>query len=90
MESFRKEIIAIAKQHGASHLRIFGSVAKGLEGPKSDLDLLVKLAPGSTLLDIVAIKQDLEKLLGCKVDVLTEASLSPYLRDEILKTAVNL
>ena len=56
----------------------------------SDLDLLVEMEPGRTLLDLVAIKQDLEELLGCKVDVVTEAAISPYLRDKVLHEAVHL
>ena len=86
----RREILCIAAEHGASEVRIFGSVARGEIGPGSDVDVLVKLEPGRNLLDIVAIKQDLEDLLGCKVDVVTEAAISPYLREKILKEAVNL
>jgi hypothetical protein len=48
------------------------------------------MEPGSSLLDIVAIKQDLEDLLGCKVDVVTESSLSPYMREDVLKEAISL
>ena len=56
----------------------------------SDLDLLVEMEPGRSLLDLVAIKQDLEELLGCKVDVVTEAAVSPYLRERVLNEAVLL
>ena len=69
---------------------IFGSVAKGKECPESDLDILVDLEPGRTLLDLVAVKQDLEDLLGCKVDVVTEAAVSPYIRENVLREAVSL
>ena len=54
------------------------------------IDFLVEMEPGSSLLDIVALKQDLEDLLAWKVDVVTEAAISPYFRDEILREAVNL
>lgn len=84
------QILSIALSHGAARVRLFGSVARGEQTDASDLDLLVKMRPGATLLDIVAIKQDLEDLLGIGVDVVTEDSLSPYLREDILKEAVNL
>lgn len=86
----RSEILRIAAEHGVRNLRIFGSVAKGKECPESDLDILVDLEPGRTLLDLVAVKQDLEDLLGCKVDVVTEAAVSPYIRENVLREAVSL
>ena len=86
----REQILRIAAAHGALNLRVFGSVSRGEASEKSDLDILVNLEPGRTLLDIVAIKQDLEDLLGCKVDVVTEDAVSPYIREQILKEAVSL
>ena len=86
----REMILAIAKDHGALSVRIFGSYARGEEQPPSDIDLLVEMEPGRSLLDIVAIKQEVEDLLGKKVDVVTKAALSPYLRDEVLQEAVVL
>ena len=86
----RKEILRIAQAHGASNVRVFGSVARGEEGPESDLDLLVEMKPGSSLLDLVSLWQDLEDLLGHKVDVITEGGISPYLRDRIHAEAVPL
>lgn len=86
----RDEILRIAAAHGAKNLRVFGSVSRGEATEKSDVDLLIKLEPGRSLLDIVAIKQDLEDLLGCKVDVVTEDAVSPYIRDQILKEAISL
>ena len=80
----------MAQSHGAQSVRIFGSVAKGSARPDSDLDLLVQLAPGYSLLDIVAIKQDLEDLLDGDVDVVTEAALSPYMREQVLREATTL
>jgi uncharacterized protein len=81
----REEICRIAASHGATDIRLFGSQARGEAGTASDLDFLVKLAPGRTLLDLVAIKQDLEDLLCRPVDVVTEESLSPYIRPQVLK-----
>ncbi len=86
----RKAILDIAKRYGAINVRLFGSMARGTSTENSDVDLLVNMEPGSSLLDIISIKQDLEDLLGKKVDVVTENSISPYMKDEILKDAVNL
>lgn len=86
----RDEILRITAAHGARNLRVFGSVSRGDANDKSDIDLLINLEPGRTLLDIVAIKQDLEDLLGCKVDVVTEDAVSPYIREQILKNAISL
>ena len=81
-------IRAIASRHGATRVRAFGSVARGESSQNSDLDLLVDLEPGRSLLDLIAIKQDLEDLMGRRVDVVTENSLSPYIRDSVLKEAI--
>ena len=71
-------------------MRVFGSLARGEAGPDSDIDILVELDPSRSLLDIIAIKQDLEDLMGCKVDVVTEVAISPYIRDQVLKEAISL
>jgi len=86
----RADILAVAARHGARRVRVFGSRARGQGGQASDLDLLVELEPQGTLLDLIAIKQDLEDRLACRVDVLTEAALSPYLRQKVLDEAVAL
>ena len=86
----REQIQRIAARHGAMSLRVFGSVARGDARPDSDVDLLVEMERGRTLLDVVAIKQDVEDLLGRKVDVVTQAAVSPYMRESVLKEAVSL
>jgi predicted nucleotidyltransferase len=86
----RQEILRLAQAHGASNVRVFGSVARGEEGPESDLDLLVEMKPECSLLDLISLWQDLEDLLGHKVDVITEGGISPYLRDHIHAEAVPL
>lgn len=86
----RSRILEIAKSHGAFNIRLFGSVVKGTSKENSDVNLLVAMEPGSSLLDIIAIKQDLEDALGNRVDVVTENSLSPYIKDKILREAINL
>ena len=90
LQQKRRQVLEIAEGHGARNVRLFGSVARGETTATSDLDLLIEMEPGRSLLDIVAIKQDLEELLGCKVDVITEAAISPYLRDKVLHEAVRL
>jgi len=86
----RAEILRVARMHGAQHVRVFGSRARGHARPDSDLDLLIDLEPGRDLLDLVAIKQDLEDLLGLHVDVVSSAGLSPYLRESLIRGAVPL
>jgi len=90
LQQKREEVPKLAHQHGASRVRVFGSVAKGEDTEDSDLDLLVEMEPERSLLDIVAIKQNLEDLLGCRVHVVTEAAVSPYLRERVLNEAVHL
>jgi len=90
LQQKRRQILEIAEGHGARNVRLFGSVARGEATETSDLDLLIEMEPGRGLLDIVAVKQDLEELLGCKVDVVTEAAISPYLRDKVLHEAIRL
>lgn len=86
----RKEILRIAGIYGAQNVRLFGSFAKGTATESSDIDILVEMEPGRSLLDLVAIKQDLEDLLGRQVHIVTAPALSPYLRDEVLNEAVTL
>ena len=86
----KNDIRKIGKEHGARNVRLFGSFAKGAASESSDVDILVELKEGRTLLDLVAIKQDLEDLLGRPVHVVTASSLGPYFRDDILKEAVPL
>jgi len=88
--SQRDEILRIAAEHGARDLRVFGSVVRGEAQDASDLDVLVNLDEDRSLLDRVALKQDLEDLLGCEVDVVTEGAVHRLLRDRILAEAVPL
>lgn len=90
LKNKRDEIIKIAASHGARNLRLFGSHARGEATSNSDIDLLINLEPGRSLLDIIAVKQDLEDLLGCAVDVVTEDAVSPHIRDQVLQDAVSL
>ena len=80
-------VLALARRHGASNLRIYGSIAKGQEHNGSDLDLLVDLAADQTLLGLIRLRQELEDLLGCPVDVTEAETLHPLIRSEILAQA---
>ena len=86
----RDAILCLAREHGAHNVRIFGSAARGDNTTDSDLDVLVEMEEGRSLIDHVALKQDLEELLQQEVDVVTEASLHPGLRDRVLREAVPL
>jgi uncharacterized protein len=90
LEENREEIIRIAKEHGATNVRIFGSVARGEAGVESDLDILIDLEPGRSLLDLGGLWSDLNSLLGVKVDVFTEKALKPRIRERAVKKAVPL
>ena len=86
----REEILQIAEKHGARTVRIFGAVARGEADAASDLDLLVEMEPGRSLLDLGGLLMELQDLLGCRVDVVTEKGLRERIRDRVLKEAVAL
>lgn len=86
----RDEILRVAEEHGGRNVRVFGSAARGETGPGSDVDLLVEMTEGRSLLDLVGLSQDLEELLGVPVDVVTDGGVSPHLHDRIYEDAVPL
>ena len=86
----RDEIIRIAKRHGADNVRVFGSVARGEADPESDIDILVDMEPGRSLLDLGGLWSDLNSLLGMQVEVFTENSLKKRVRERALQEAVPL
>ena len=90
LQSKRSQIIQIAARHGAQKVRVFGSVVRGDARPDSDIDFLVDMEGGRSLLDLVQLSQDLEELLHRKVDVLTDGGLSPHLEQHIHAEAVPL
>ena len=83
----KKEILALAAKHGASDIRVFGSVARGEAGADSDVDFLVSLEQGRSLFDLGGLLMDLQSLLHRKVDVVTEKGLHWYIRDRVIKEA---
>ncbi len=86
----REKLMEVSRRHDVSFLGVFGSVAKGEETAGSDVDLLVRFAKRKSLLDLVRIERELSEALGRKVDLLTEASISPHLRERILKEMITL
>lgn len=90
LKSKREAIVACAKRHGAFSIRIFGSISRGEAKQGSDVDFLVHYAPGQSLVDHVALIDELGSLLGVPVDVVSEAALSPLLREQVLREAVPL
>ena len=90
IENKKGEIQTIAERHGARRLRVFGSIARGESGPDSDVDFLVELEEGRSLLDQAALLVDLQDLLGIKVDVVSEGGINPRMRDRIMEEAVPL
>jgi len=84
----REDILCTAAKYGAYNVRVFGSVARGEADKKSDIDLLVDMEPGRSLLDPGGLLTDLEDLLGCNVDVVTEDSLRTHIKERVLKEAV--
>ncbi len=85
-----QKLAQICERNDIELLRLFGSVARGEDTEDSDLDLLVRFARRKSLLDLVRIERELSKELGRRVDLVTEASLSPYLRDRVINSAVVL
>ena len=83
----RSEILALAAARGASHVRVFGSAARGEDHDGSDLDLLVDLPVGTSLLTVIDLQQALADTLGVSVDLCTERELHPALKQQILAQA---
>lgn len=86
----REQILRLARGHGARNVRVFGSAARGDARPDSDVDLLVDLDSGRSLLDLGGLLVDLEALLGRSVDLVTERGLRERIRDRVLREAVPL
>ena len=90
LEEKREEVLRICAKYGARNVRVFGSVARGEAADTSDIDLLVELEPGRSLLDLGGLQYELERVLGHRVDVVTERGLKERVRFRVLKEAVPL
>ena len=90
IETHRNELLALARRRGVTGIRVFGSMSRGDVNDKSDVDLLVTLAPGTSALALGGLLMDAQELLGRRVDVVTEASLHPALRERVVASAVPL
>jgi predicted nucleotidyltransferase len=89
-EGLREKLIPVLKEHGVTHAAVFGSLAKGLVHERSDLDILVEFDGDRTLLDLVALRLDLQKALGRDADVLTCRSIHPRIREQVLRESVSI
>ncbi len=85
MNKIIDKLVSILKKHGAKKIEIFGSYARGEHTKRSDLDIIVEFEKRKSLLELVGIEQELEDTLNMKVDLLTKASISPYLIKRIEK-----
>lgn len=83
LRSKKAEILALAARHGATNVRVFGSVARGEDRATSGIDILVDMQDDRSLLDLVGLKQDIDALVGRQVDVLIEESISRHLGNRI-------
>lgn len=86
----REAIFQIAAKHGARNIRVFGSVARGEADDRSDIDILVEMEKGRSLLDLAGLWRELNDLLGIRVDVVTEKGLRDSIREQVLGEAVPL
>jgi len=90
LEDIKKKIVPVLRKHGVIRAGIFGSVARGEADRKSDVDILVELPEGKSLLDLVVLEKEIERKLGRKVDLLTYKSIHPLLRERILGEEVRI
>ncbi|GIW60667.1 MAG: nucleotidyltransferase [Patescibacteria group bacterium] len=86
----REEILRLCAKYGARNVGIFGSIARGTEDEQSDIDLIVEFEPGRSLLDHAGLWLELQELLGCKVDVVSERGIKARIRERVLREAMPL
>jgi len=90
LKTKRTEILRIAEKYGGRNVRVFGSVARGEEGKHSDIDLLVELESGRSLMDHAAMLMELQETLGYHVDVISDRGIKPRIRNIVLREAIPL
>ena len=89
-EDIYNKLTKLLRDRGAIKIAVFGSYIKGKEHPDSDIDVIVEFSERKSLLDLIGIEQEISELLGIKVDLLTEKSISPYLIDHVKQEMVVL
>jgi len=90
IEQQREAILAIAERHGVTDVRVFGSMVRGTADEESDVDLLVRPLPGTSLFDLGGLVMDAQELLGRSVDVVSERALHPAMREQVLRESLRL
>ncbi|MGH7663917.1 MAG: nucleotidyltransferase family protein [Gemmatimonadaceae bacterium] len=90
LQEHRSQVLRLAAKYGAIDVRVFGSVARGEADDASDIDFLVQMSPGRSLFDLGGLLMDLQDLLRCRVDIVTERGLRPRMRAQVLREAVPL
>lgn len=90
LKSKREDILRLAAKHGAYNVRVFGSVARGEADAESDVDFLVEMEPGRSLFDLGGLLMELQDLLDCPVDIVTDKGLRNRIRERVLTEAVPL
>lgn len=90
LQAKRGDLLEIASHHGVTSIRVFGSVARGEDSPESDVDLLITTGPEVSSWFPAGLILDLERLLGRRIDVVTETGLNPRLRESVLSEAIPL
>lgn len=90
LQQNRERVLETAAQYGAYNVRVFGSVARGEATANSDIDILVSMEPGRSLMDLGGLLYELQNLLGVDVDIVTENGLRARIRDQVLREAIPL
>jgi len=90
LKAKREEILHVCAKYGARNVRVFGSLARGEADEQSDIDFLVEMEPGRSLLDLGGLQYELEQLLCRRVDVVTERGLRARIRERVLREAIAL
>ena len=90
LDNKRQDIMDVAARYGACNIRVFGSVARGEDDGNSDIDFLVDMEPGRSLLDLGGLLVELQELLGCPVDIVTVNGLKERIRSRVMNEAVDL
>ncbi len=86
----KEQLLELYRRYGVASLKVFGSVARGKESKKSDIDILVKFVRPLSLLKLIRLERELSELFGHQVDLVTEQALSPYIRPSVMANAKDI